>query len=85
MTEKEIGKVTHYFPKVGVAIVKLTDSLALGDVIHFKGETIDFEQGVESMQVEHKAIEKAEAGEEVGVKVSGKVKEGNKVYKVIAE
>ncbi len=82
MQEKEIGKVTHYFPKVGVAIVKLTDALALGETIHFKGETVDFEQKVESMQVEHKPIERAEAGEEVGIKVSGKVKEGNKVYKI---
>ncbi len=85
MLEKEIGKVTHYFPKVGVAIVKLTDSLALGDAIHFKGETVDFEQKVESMQVEHQSVNEGKIGEEMGIKVSGKVREGNKVYKVIAE
>ena len=57
--DKEIGKVTHYFDKVGVAVVELSDNLNVGDEIHIKGSTTDFTQEVEAMQVEHEDIENA--------------------------
>jgi len=73
---KPIGKVTHYYGKAGVAIVKLQDELKLGDHIRIeKGDHV-FEQEVTSMQKEYKPIERGEAGDEVGVKVLEKASEG---------
>ncbi|HHE76517.1 MAG TPA: hypothetical protein ENL27_00830 [Candidatus Parcubacteria bacterium] len=76
-----IGKITHYFSNIGVAVIKLSDVLEVGDKIRITGGETDFEQTVDSMEVEHKKIEKAKAGDEVGLKVSEKVREGYKVYK----
>jgi putative protease len=82
--EKLIGKVTHYFDKIGVAVIALDDNLKVGDTIRIVGglET-DFEQEVKSMQMEHQPIEAAKKGDEVGLKVKEKVREGYKVYKVV--
>lgn len=77
----EVGKVTHYFSKIGVAVVELKASLAVGDRIIIRGPTTDFEQVVESMQIEHKNIEKAEAGQSIGLKVNQRVREKDTVYK----
>ncbi|MEM1990844.1 MAG: U32 family peptidase C-terminal domain-containing protein, partial [Candidatus Bathyarchaeia archaeon] len=71
----EVGKVTHYFSKIGVAVVELKAPLAVGDRIIIRGPTTDFEQVVESMQIEHKNIEKAEAGQSIGLKVNQRVRE----------
>ncbi len=78
---KQVGKVTHYYPKIGVAVVKLKAGLSRGDKIAIKGKTANFEQVVESMQAEHAAIEKAKKGQSVGLKVSQEVREGDGVYK----
>jgi translation elongation factor EF-Tu-like GTPase len=81
--EKLIGEVTHYFGKIGVAVVKLSDDLKVGDQIKIvgkKGE--EFTQTVESMQIEHKNVQEAKAGDLIGLKVSQKVREGYKVYKI---
>ncbi|MEA3459146.1 MAG: hypothetical protein U9R11_00465 [Chloroflexota bacterium] len=83
MAEKEVGKVTHYFRKIGVAVVELTDELKLGDTVHIKGGTADFEQKVESMEIEHEPVEKAVAGQSIGLKVAQKVRGKETVYKVI--
>ncbi len=83
--EKEIGKVTHYFTNIGVAVVELNDELSRGDTIHVKGATSDFTQKVESMQIERESIEKAEKGQSVGLKVTEHAREGDTVYKVIEE
>ncbi|MEM0216839.1 MAG: U32 family peptidase C-terminal domain-containing protein [Candidatus Bathyarchaeia archaeon] len=77
----EVGKVTHYFSKIGVAVVELKAPLAVGDRIIIRGPTTDFEQVVESMQIEHKNIEKAEAGQSIGLKVNQRVRERDIVYK----
>jgi len=82
MPEKEVGKVIHYFGKIGVAIVKFTDTFRVGETIHVKGATTDFTQVVDSMQAEHQPISEAKAGDEVGIKVNEKVREGDVVYKV---
>ena len=79
--EKLVGKVTHFYSKLGVAIVELSDAMAVGDTLHFKGATTDFEEVLASIQVEHKDIQGAKKGDAVGVKVSGKVREGDEVYK----
>ncbi|MEM3405464.1 MAG: translation elongation factor-like protein [Candidatus Pacearchaeota archaeon] len=77
---KEIGKVTHFFDKISVAVVELTDSLEVGDKIKIKGTTTDFEQEVKEMQIEHQKIEKAKAGDLIGLKVEEKVRVNDKVY-----
>ncbi|MBU2541613.1 MAG: translation elongation factor-like protein [Candidatus Omnitrophica bacterium] len=82
MPEKEIGKISHYFSKIGVAIIELTDSLKVGDAIHIKGHSEDFQQTVDSMQVEHKDATEANAGDSVGIKVTSKVHENDVVFKV---
>jgi selenocysteine-specific translation elongation factor len=78
----EVGTVTHYFTKAGVAVVKLTDTLSVGDRILIKGITTNVEQTVNSMQIEHANISKAEAGQDVGLKVDGRTREGDTVYRV---
>jgi len=81
--EKLIGKVTHYFDNIGVAVIKLDDTLKTGDRIRIVGGTeTDFEQTVESMESEHEKIETAQAGDVIGLKVNQKVREGYKVYKL---
>jgi putative protease len=79
---KLIGKVSHYFSKIGVAVIDLSDSLKVGDTIRISGGETDFTQTVESMQAEHQNIEEAKAGDSIGVKVAQKVREDYKVYKV---
>jgi translation elongation factor EF-Tu-like GTPase len=77
---KEIGRVTHYFGKISVGIIKLKAPLAVGEKVHIKGANDDFKQMVKSMQVDHKSIDKAKRGDEVGIKVSKKVHENDRVY-----
>ncbi len=81
--EKLIGKITHYFGNINVGIIGLTGDLTVGDKIHFKGSSTDFEQSVESMQIEHQDVKQAKSGEVIGLKVSQKVKENDEVYKLI--
>ncbi len=81
--ENLVGKITHYFGKIEVGIVELSKGLSVGDTIHIKGSTTDFEQTVDSMQIEHENIEKAKKGDVIGLKVKDKVKEGDEVYRVL--
>lgn len=83
MPEIEIGTVTHYYGHINVAIVQLTDSLKVGDNVHLKGYTSDFNQEVSSIQIEHKDIPEAKAGDVIGMKVSQKAHPHDKVYKII--
>lgn len=76
-----IGKVTHFFPKIGVAVVKLEAGLKKGERIKFKHKEEEFEQAVASMQVEHNEIAEAKAGMEIGMKVDKPVKAGFEVFK----
>lgn len=82
MPEKEIGKVTHYYSKLSVGIIKLEDALKVGDNIHVKGSTTDFNQAVDSIQLEHKDIIEAKAGDDIGIRVTDHVREHDIVYKV---
>lgn len=79
---EQIGKITHYFGNIGVAVIELIGALKVGDNIRIVGGEIDFNQPVESMQYEHQPIQEAKKGQSVGMKVSEKVHEGYKVYKV---
>jgi len=78
---QEIAMVTHYFSNIGVAVIKLSDTLKVGDTIQFKGTTTEFDQEIESMQVDHENITEAKKGDEVGLKVKEKVRVGDKVLK----
>lgn len=77
----EIGHVSHFFSKIGVAVVDLTLPLTIGDRILVKGPQTDFEQTVDSMQIERKPIGRAEGGQSIGLKTSQVVKEKDTVYK----
>jgi translation elongation factor EF-1alpha len=77
----EIGKVANFYSKINVAVVQLTASMSAGDTILIKGDTTNFEQTVDSMQIEHENIPKAEAGQSVGLKVKDRVRLGDIVYK----
>ena len=80
--ENLIGKVNHYFSNIGVAIIDLSAPLKEGDEVRFVGgDSVDFNQKVESMQIDHKEIKKAKKGDCVGIKVSEKVREGYKVFR----
>jgi len=79
---KLIGKITHYFGKISVAVIKLTDVLKVGDEIRIAGGDVDFTQKVDSMEVEREKIEQAKSGDSVGLKVEQKVRDGYKVYKL---
>jgi len=79
--EKQIGKITHYFGNIGVGVVEVSAALKKGDHIHVKGATTDFEQDVESMQIEGKDIDQAKKGDAIGVKLDEKVREGDVVLK----
>ncbi len=78
----KVGKVTHYYDNLGVAIVKLEATLKVGDRVKFEGHGADFEQNVDSLQIEHKQVEKASSGKVVGLKTEKKVKEGTGVEKI---
>jgi hypothetical protein len=77
----EIGHVSHFFSKIGVAVVDLTLPLAVGDRILIKGPLTDFEQNVDSMQIDRKAIARAEGGQSIGLKTVQPAKEKDTVYK----
>ena len=80
---KPIGEVVHYFDHIQVAVIKLSSALAVGDSIRIAGgKDTDFEQKVVSMEIDHKLLKKAKKGQEVGMKVKEKVREGYKIYKV---
>ena len=84
MVEKKlIGKITHFYPKISVAVIELEDTLTVGDKISVERGEESFEQDVESMQIEHENVEEAEAGQSIGLKVNEPTKEGAKVFKVI--
>ncbi len=80
MKEKEIGKISGYFSHVSVAAIKLSDRLKVGSKIHIKGSTTDFEQNVESIQIDRKEVSEAKKGDHVGIKVSEKVRPNDKVF-----
>ena len=79
--ETEIGEVMTYYANIGVAAIELTGSVNVGDTIIFRGFTTDMEHKVDSMQIEHDSVQEAKAGDQIGVKVSGKVRKNDRIYK----
>jgi len=86
MKEIEVGRISDYFARIGVAAIEITkEGLKVGDTLHFKGHTTDFIQKIDSMQIEHKNVEKAEPGDSVGIKVKERVRVHDRVYKVVED
>lgn len=79
---KPIGAITHYYSKIGVGIIELKDAVKVGEKIKIKGHSTDIEQDIDSIQIEHKEVEKAKKGDVIGLKVNDKVREGDEIYKV---
>jgi acyl dehydratase len=77
---KPIGRVTHFYNAIGVAIVRFTKPVKIGELVRFNGSTTDFSQIVVSMQYSHKPIQSAIRGREVGIKVDQRVREGDEVF-----
>jgi len=80
--EKVIGNITHYFPHVQAAVIKLKAPLAVGDTIKIKGHTTDFNQTISSMQIDHVPVNLAKIGQEIGLLVNSRVRQHDLVYKV---
>lgn len=78
----KIGKVEHYYTNIGVGVIKLSGTLKVGDKIRIKGATTDFEQKVDSMQIEKDKIQEAKKGKSIGLKVKDHVRQNDVVYKV---
>ena len=79
--ETEIGEVMTYYANIWVAAVELSGSVKVGDTIILRGFTTDLEHKVDSMQIEHDSVQEAKAGDQIGVKVPGKVRKNDRVYK----
>jgi len=82
MAEKEIGTVSSYFGHVEVAAIKLSGKLKIGNKVHIKGNTTDFEADVNEIQIERKPVKEAKAGDHIGIKVPEKVRPNDKVFLV---
>lgn len=78
---EEVGRVTHFYPKISVAVVEVKAPISIGDKIWIKGATTDLEQTVDSMQIEHVDVERAEPGQFIGLKVKDRVRANDIVYK----
>jgi putative protease len=86
MSEIEVGKVEDYFAHIGVVALEVTaEGIKVGDTLHFKGHTTDFTQKITSMQVDHKPVEEAPVGSDVGIKVKDRVRAHDHVYKVVED
>ncbi len=82
MSEKQIGRITHYFDNLGVAVLNLEGKLKVGDKIRIQGGEVEFEQVIESMQIDREPIDKAKKGDDVGMKVKERVRQGYRVFLV---
>jgi len=83
MEEQEIGFISNYFSNISVAIIEITKGkLQEGDTVHISGHTTDFEQVVDSMQIEHAIVQEAKKGDSIGLKVNQKARKKDLVFKV---
>jgi len=86
MPEEQVGRVSHYFGKVGVAGIDVTaDEIKVGDTIHITGHTTDFTQTIDSMQIDNATVEQATKGDSIGIKVSDRVRPHDIVYRVLPD
>ncbi|MEW6028384.1 MAG: hypothetical protein ACOYZ8_10535 [Chloroflexota bacterium] len=85
MSGEQIGKVTHFFDHISVAVLALAGPIKVGDTVHFLGHSTDFKQTVASLQIEHKPVNEAKAGDDIAMKVSQPVHPNDKVFKLTGE
>jgi len=81
--KKLVGEITHFFNHINVAVIKLSGKLKDGEKILIEGATTNLEQEAKSMQIDHKEVKEAKKGESVGLKVNDRVREGDKVFKIV--
>ncbi|MBI3362714.1 MAG: translation elongation factor-like protein [Chloroflexi bacterium] len=85
MSGIRLGKVKHFFDKIGVAALDLTDTIRVGDTVHVLGHSTDFQQEVASLQIEHQPVNEAGPGQDVAMKVAHRVHPGDAVFKIAGE
>jgi translation initiation factor IF-2 len=85
MSGKRVGKVTHFFDHLSVAVLELEGRVRVGDSLHFLGHSTDFKQEVTSLQIEHKSVEEAKPGEDVAIKVTQRVHPNDAVFQIEEE
>ena len=78
----KVGRIEHFYSKANVAVVEILAPLRKGDKILIRGSTTNLSQTVESMESEHKQLAEAQVGQKVGLKVEGRVREHDIIYKV---
>jgi len=84
MSEEQVGVIVKYFSKPSVAALKLdSGSIKIGDMLRYKGHTTDFSEEIQSMEVDNKPLTEAKEGDLVGIKVKTRVRENDRVYKVL--
>lgn len=84
MAEEQVGVIVKFFSKPSVAALEVTNgSFQVGDVLRYKGHTTDFEEEVKSMEIDNQKVDKVKAGDLVGIKVKERVRENDKVYKLV--
>ncbi len=85
MEEEQVGRVTNFYVKISVAAIEVTAGIIrIGDTLHFKGHATDFQDTVASMEIERQPVDEARPGDEVGIKLKERVRENDKVYKVMS-
>jgi len=82
VAQTKVGSITHYYDRIGVAVMEVLAPVKVGDRIKIKGHEREFEQKVASMQIEHENVEKAKKGDNIGLKIEQPVKKGDEVYKL---
>jgi putative protease len=81
--EKElVGRITHFFTAISVAVIELSETIKVGDKVSIEGATTNFEQKIDSMQIHNKAVKEAKSGEAIGIKVKERVREGDQVFRL---
>lgn len=83
--ETRVGKITHFYNHISVAVMELTGELKTGDVIHVIGHSTDFEQRISSMEIEHQKVQSVGPGKEVALQVKEPVRKGDTVFKVVED
>jgi translation elongation factor EF-1alpha len=83
--EQHVGRITHYFKQISVAVLEVSAGLKVGDVVHIQGHSTDFTQPVQSMEIEHQQVQSVRPGADVALQVIDHVRKGDLVYKVVEE
>ena len=84
MSGIRVGEVTHFYDRISVAVIALTDTIRVGDTLHIFGHATDLQQTVTSLQIEHQAVTEAGSGQEVALKVTQRVRPHDAVFKLTA-